>query len=172
METQIWRLWTSIHDSGHAKRMHPTDGYWQNNTEICLRQTYLVRFYDRSDWKDSFQSNRKGGLFWHTDGSTTNTDTRAGVYWWFLALISVRGWVNSKATAQLEGLGQLKNPMTSSGIESMTFLLASTVFQPTTLHNEFWLKEINYIITVMLFTWVIIFTFIWLLLQRTCYSSI
>jgi hypothetical protein len=43
---------------------------------------------------------------------------------WFLVLISVRGSVEPRAKARLlEGLGQLKNPMTSPGIETATFRL-------------------------------------------------
>jgi hypothetical protein len=38
-------------------------------------------------------------------------------------LISVKRWVYSRALVRLEGLGQLKNPMTSSGIEPATFRL-------------------------------------------------
>jgi hypothetical protein len=37
----------------------------------------------------------------------------------FLVRISVRGWVDPRALVTLQGLGQLKNPMTS-GIEPMT----------------------------------------------------
>jgi hypothetical protein len=42
-----------------------------------------------------------------------------------LVLISVRGWVDTKAIVWLEGLGELKNPMTSSVIEPATFQLVS-----------------------------------------------
>jgi hypothetical protein len=46
----------------------------------------------------------------------------------FLLLISDRGRVHSRAILRLEGLGQLQNPMTSSGIATVTFrlVIAST----------------------------------------------
>jgi hypothetical protein len=46
----------------------------------------------------------------------------------FLVLISVRGWVDPMITVRLKGLGQLKNPMISSGIESPIFLPYITLF--------------------------------------------
>jgi hypothetical protein len=41
----------------------------------------------------------------------------------FLVLISVTGLGDTRAIVRLEGLGQLKNPMISSEIETATFRL-------------------------------------------------
>jgi hypothetical protein len=43
----------------------------------------------------------------------------------FLVLISVRGWVDPRPIMRLVGLGQLENPMTSSGLEPTTFRLVA-----------------------------------------------
>jgi hypothetical protein len=42
-----------------------------------------------------------------------------------LVLISVRGWVKPRASVLLEGLNELNNAITSSGIELATFRLAA-----------------------------------------------
>jgi hypothetical protein len=34
-------------------------------------KTFTIRFPDRSEWKEWFQPNRKGGLIWYADGSKT-----------------------------------------------------------------------------------------------------
>jgi ribonuclease HI len=41
---------------------------------------FTVRFPYRSERKDGFQPDRKGGLLWCTDGSKVNKSTGAGVY--------------------------------------------------------------------------------------------
>jgi hypothetical protein len=43
----------------------------------------------------------------------------------FLVLIFVRGYIETRDIVRLEGLGELKNRMTSSGIEPATFRLVS-----------------------------------------------
>jgi hypothetical protein len=43
----------------------------------------------------------------------------------FLVLICVRGCVDPRDIVLLEGLGQLQNPMTLSGIEPTTFRLVA-----------------------------------------------
>jgi hypothetical protein len=43
----------------------------------------------------------------------------------FLVLISVRGRVDLRTIVRLEGFGQLKNAMTSLGIEPATFRLVA-----------------------------------------------
>jgi hypothetical protein len=42
-----------------------------------------------------------------------------------LVLISVTGWVDSRATVRLKGLGRLENPLASSRIEPATFRLVA-----------------------------------------------
>jgi hypothetical protein len=52
--------------------------------KMILRNVYekpfTIRIPDRSEWKEGFEPDRKGGLIWYTDGSKTNKGTGAGVY--------------------------------------------------------------------------------------------
>jgi hypothetical protein len=43
----------------------------------------------------------------------------------FLVLNYIRDWVEPRAIVRLEGLLQLKNPITSSGMEPVTFRLVA-----------------------------------------------
>jgi hypothetical protein len=76
---------------------------------------------------------------WDVEAPTYSTQS-AHRWWWgcqpytpaalnppgrFLVLISIRGWVDPRTIVRLEGLGQLINPMTSSGIEPATSRLLS-----------------------------------------------
>jgi hypothetical protein len=42
-----------------------------------------------------------------------------------LVLISLKGWVDPRAIVRQEGLGKMKNPIISSGIESAKFRLVT-----------------------------------------------
>jgi hypothetical protein len=43
----------------------------------------------------------------------------------FLVLISIKGWVDPRAIGRLEGLGPLKNPVITSGLEPEAFWLVA-----------------------------------------------
>jgi hypothetical protein len=61
----------------------PKFGYFGHD-KMMQRHVYdkpfTIRYPDRSEWKERFQPNRKGGLIWYTDGSNINKSTGAGVY--------------------------------------------------------------------------------------------
>jgi hypothetical protein len=40
---------------------------------------FTIRLPERSEWKEGFEPDRKGGLIWFTDGSKTNKGTGTGV---------------------------------------------------------------------------------------------
>jgi hypothetical protein len=42
----------------------------------------MVKFLDKCEWQFRLNSDNKGGLVWHTDGSKTNKGIAAGVYRW------------------------------------------------------------------------------------------
>jgi hypothetical protein len=52
----------------------------------------------------------------------------------FLVLISVRGWVDLRVIVRLEGLGQLKNSMTSSWLEPATSWLQTQCLNQLLYH--------------------------------------
>jgi hypothetical protein len=52
--------------------------------KMILRHVYdkplTIRLPERSEWKEGFQPDGKGGLIWYADGPKTNKLTGAGVY--------------------------------------------------------------------------------------------
>jgi hypothetical protein len=63
----------------------------------------------------------------------------------FLVLISVSGWVDPRTIVWLEGLGQLKNPITSSEIEPATFRLVA--WCPLTQSNVSGLWQVRRVVS-------------------------
>jgi hypothetical protein len=61
----------------------------------------------------------------------------------FLVPFSVSGWVDPRAMVWLEGLGQLKNPMTSLGIEPVTFRLVVKCLNQLCYYVHSKLKEFH-----------------------------
>jgi hypothetical protein len=49
-------------------------------TRHVYNKSFMVRFSDRSEWKDSLQPDKKGGLGWYADGTKINNGIGAGVY--------------------------------------------------------------------------------------------
>jgi hypothetical protein len=39
--------------------------------KYAYNKSFTVRFLDRCEWKDGLGTDRKGGIIWYTDGSTT-----------------------------------------------------------------------------------------------------
>jgi hypothetical protein len=63
----------------------------------------------------------------------------------FLVFISVRSWVGPRAIVQLEGLGQLKNPMTSSGSWNSVLQNLRVRHHPMRSHFAYILNQCNQI---------------------------
>jgi hypothetical protein len=49
-------------------------------TKHVYDKPFMIRFPDRSEWKEGLHPTKRGGLIQYTDGSKTNKGTGAGVY--------------------------------------------------------------------------------------------
>jgi hypothetical protein len=50
--------------------------------DVHNQKPHIVKFPDKCEWQFGLNSDNKGGLVWHTDGSKTNKGIAAGVCRW------------------------------------------------------------------------------------------
>jgi hypothetical protein len=63
----------------------------------------------------------------------------------FLILISVRGWIDPRVIVRLEGLGELKNLMTSSGIQHACSIMPQSTTLPRAPLNSWWMSQEEFV---------------------------
>jgi hypothetical protein len=101
-----------------------------------VRSSYLLA---ESDSQESISRNLGSHIFFRQSGHRWRWGCQpyapAALYApeTFLVLISVRGWVDPKVIVPLQRSGQLKNPMTSLGLEPATLRLVAQ-----------WLNQLRY----------------------------
>jgi hypothetical protein len=73
----------------------------------------------------------------------------------FLVHISVKGWIEPRVMVRQEGLGKLKNPMTSSEIESVNFRLFLVMFPYHALYTIIlsWARVMDFFLSLF-FDWI------------------
>jgi hypothetical protein len=96
--------WKPISEgSGHAymtSDMKKEPILQTGSDKMILRHVYdkpfTIKFPGRSEWKEEFWPNRKGGLIWYTDGSETNKGTGAGC----IAMVQGKNLVSALGSIQ------------------------------------------------------------------------